>query len=278
MTDPIPGKRFGALYAWPDGDAWSYLPAGPSPQRGPDGRAQLTAVEAADMLMLTLGTALTVSEADLAEAQAAIAIAAGAGPEAEPVRLRAANATPRGATLTLTIEGEAPVEVARANPSPLAPYSAAFSAMLRGDRAKQANAALKDGSGKLEVAYDLELAATRSVTARVTGDPDGIDDVEAAIAAGDLTLMFEADPGVSDALKADARKRVVDEVARLLRDLPEPAVTQANPFGDCADAKNPDNEPGATTETRTAAIDAHATRTEPAPLEIRLGANVADWL
>lgn len=276
MTDPIPGKRFGALYAWPDGDTWSYLPAAPSPQRGPDGRAQLTAVEAADMLMLTLGTTLSVSEAELAEAQAAIM--AGAGPKAEPVRLRAANATPRGATLTLVLDGEAPVEVARANPSPLAPYSAAFSAMLRGDRAKQANAALKDGSGKLEVAYDLELAANRSVTARITGDPAGVEEVEAALAEGVLTLTFEADPGVSDALKADARKRVIDEVTRLLRELPEPAVTQASPFGDCTDEKDPDADPGGTTETRTAAIDAHATRTEPAPLEIRLGANVADWL
>lgn len=276
MSDPIPGKRYGSLYAWPDGDAWSYLPVTPSPQRGPDGRIQLTAVEAGDMLMLTLGTSLTVSEADLAEAQAAIT--AGAGPKAEPVRLRAASATPRGATLTLTLDGGTPVEVARANPSPLPPYSAAFSAMLRGDQAKQANAALKDGSGKLEVAYDLELAATRSVTARVTGDPQGIEDVEAALAAGDLTLLFEADPGVSDALKADARQRVVDEVARLLRDLPEPAVKQANPFGDCPDTEDPDAAADGTTETRSAAIDAHATRTEPAPLEIRLGANIADWL
>jgi len=274
MTDPIPGKRFGALHAWPDGDGWSYLPVAPSPQRGPDGRVQLTAVEAADMLMLTLGTNLVASEADLAQVQAAIA--AGADPGAPPVRLRAANATPRGATLTLVLDGKAPVELARANPSPLAPYSAAFSAMLRGDQAKQANAAMKDGTGRLEVAYDLDLATNRSVTARIAGDPAGVEDVEAALKNGDLTLTFEADPGVSEALMADARASVIDDVARILRQMPEPAVAQAAPFGDCPETDPPG--PGATTETNTAAIDAFATRTEPSPRSVRVAANVADWL
>lgn len=277
MIDALPGKRYGALHAWPDGEVWRYLPVAPSPQRGPDGRAQLTAIEANDMLMLTLGTSLIAGEAQLAEARSAIAAETGA--EEAAIDLRPADATPRGATLTLTLDGEAPVELARANPSPLAPYSAAFSAMLRGDQAKQANAAMKAGTGRLDVVYDLDLAMTRTVTARVAGDPGAATDAEAALAAGDLTLTYEADAGVSDALKADARRRVVDEVGGLLGRLTQRAATAPAAADSCDGDQTAGFDSDAPPATQvTAAIDAHVTRTEPAPRALRLAANVADWL
>lgn len=270
MTDAMPGKRYGALHAWPDGAVWRYLPAAPAPQRGPDGRAQLTAIEAGDMLMLTLGTTLTASEAQLAEARAAIAAETGGEPNA--IDLRPADATPGGATLTLTLDGAAPVELARANPSALPPHSAAFSAMLRGDQAKQANAAMKAGTGRLDVIYDLDLPMTRAVTARVAGDPGDATDVEAALAAGDLTLTYEADAGVSDALKDDARRRVVAEVSRLLDGLVRPAARANTDSDSCFDS------PDLVADTETTAIDANVTSTEPAPRALRLTGNVADWL
>jgi hypothetical protein len=224
-----------------------------------------------------LGTSLVATEVQLAEARAAIAAETGAKPEA--VDLRPADVTPRGAMLMLTLEGQPAVELARANPSALAPYSAAFSAMLRGDQAKQANAALKAGTGRLDVAYDLDLPMTRAVTAHVEGNPGEARDVEAALAAGDLELSYEVDEGASAALKAEARGLVLDEVERMLRQFnahgsgPKPAVdtTEDDEFDDYKAG----TEPEAITET---AIDAHVTRTEPAPRTLHLVANVADWL
>lgn len=277
MINSMPGKRYGALHAWSDGAIWRYLPDTPVPQRGPDGRLQLTAVEAGDMLMLTLGTSLTASDVQLSDARAAIA--AETGGKAEAIDLRPADATPSGATLNLTLEGKTSVELARANPSPVAPYPAAFSAMLRGDQAKQANAALRAGTGRLEVIYNLDLATTRAVTARVAGHPGKHRDVDAALAAGDLELSYEADEGASDALKADARSRVLDEVSRLLSRFEAPAAAPKLNIERPEDDEPTDFGPGISPEVVTAAaIDAHVTRTEPAPRSLRLVANVADWL
>jgi hypothetical protein len=281
MTDAIFGKRYGALYAWPDGDDWFYLPEAPSPQRTAEGRAQLTAVDTGGMLMITLGASLSASEQQLAEAQAAIAAELGRG--AVPVRLRPASATPRAATLTFTPEGGAPVELARAHPSALPPYSAAFSAMLRGDQASEVSAAMKGGTGRLEIIYDLDLSTTRAVTARIEGDPGETEDVEAALAAGKLTLSIDADPGTSDRLKADARQRVIDEASRLFALLPR-RTAKSPPFSDCAGEADPvrnatlDDPDASTTTTTVSVIDAHVTRTEPAPRAVRVSANVADWL
>lgn len=277
MSDSMPGKRYGALHAWFDGSVWRYLPNSPAPQRNADGRAQLTAVEAADMLMLTLGTSLTASDAHLSEAREAIS--AETGGKADAIDLRPADATPRGATLTLALDGQEPIELARANPSPLAPYTAAFSAMLRGDQAKQANAAMKDGTGRLEVTYDLDLPMERSVTARIEGEPGKARDVETALETGELTLAFEVDAGASSGLKAEARRRVVENVTQILSGLEQPAKAQESAIEENFDDESSDHGTGGAPEVTTAtAIDAHVTCTEPAPRTLRLVANVADWL
>jgi hypothetical protein len=263
MTDELPGKRYGAVNAWPEAGApghWRYLPHEPAPQRGADGRAMVTAIEAGGMLILTLGTSLAASESEQAAAKAAIAAETRVPPS--EVDLRPADASVGGAALVLTVDGEPPVELATAKPSPVAPYPAAFSAMLQGDRAKQATAAMKSGKGRLSVRYDVELPATRAVTARLTGDPAGVEDVEAAIAGGRLTLTLVADPGASDALKADARKRVGEQAAQLLGRVTTPA----------------DNDCGLGEVARGATLDAAVTRTEPAPVAVRLQANVTEWL
>src|SRR5688572_21051135 len=211
MSHELPGKRYGAVNAWPDPatpGGWRYLPHAPAPQRGPNGRPMITAIEAGDTLILPLGTSLSASDAEQAAAKAHIA--ADTGVPTGEIDLRPADAGIGGAALVLTAEGEAPVELATAKPSPVAPYPAAFSAMLQGDRAKKANAAMKSGKGQLSVRYDVELPTTRAVTAKLSGDPTGIDDIESAIASGRLTLTIAADPDASDALKADARKRVAE--------------------------------------------------------------------
>ncbi len=278
MSSTIPGKRYGALHAWREGDDWHYLPVVPSPQRAPNGHIMLTAIETGDILALTIGTVLIVSEAQLAQAQAVITAEIGNG--AAPVRLHPANATPRGATLTFTPDGGSPVELARANPSPMPPYSAAFSALLRGDQAGDVNAAMKGGTGRLDVAYDFELARTRAVTATLIGDPGDSDDIEAALANGNLVLTIDADDAVSDELKTEARRRVIEEATRLLNGASQKTAEQTSIFGDCHNDGTPDpatGDPNQTTTT-TATIETEVTLTEPAPHTVRLTANVADWL
>ena len=282
MTDTIPGKRYGAIYAWLEGDSWFYLPAAASPQRGPNGRAQITAVEAGGMLMLTLGTSLSVSEQQLDEAKAAIT--AEAGVAAAPVQLRPADVRPVGAVLTFTPDGGTPVELARANPSALPPYSAAFSAMLRGDQATSVNAAMKGGTGKLEVVYNLNLSGVIAVTARLKGEPGASKDLETALAMGKLTLTLHADAGASDNLRADVRQKIIQEASRLFNTMPPPAADPSSPFPGCADNGDEGDRPAftdpnvTTTTTNTTTIDTHVTLTEPALRAVRVGANVADWL
>ncbi|MGD9882507.1 MAG: hypothetical protein AB7F22_10295 [Reyranella sp.] len=257
MTD-LPGKHYGTLNVWRDPttpDLWRYLPDAPTAQRAASGRAQVTVMDVGDMLMLTVGAALAPSEADLATAKAGIAADAGGKPA--DVDLRPADLSVRSASLLLTMQGAAPIELASARPSPLAPHSAAFSAMLQGDRARQAKSAMKSGKGRLSVRYDIDLPATRAATARLSGDPTGITDIEPAIESGQLTLSMQCDEGVSEALQAEAREGVSKEAAKLLSRFEIPS-----------DAR-PDRE---------ANLEAEVTRTEAAPIALSLEADVTGWL
>jgi hypothetical protein len=207
-------------------------------------------IEAGGMLMLTIGTSLGATSAELDAARAAIAREAGV---AGPIDLRPADLGVDGALLVLERDGSPTETLATAKPSPAAPYPAAFSAMLQGDRAAQATAALKAGEGRLRVRYDVTLHATRAVTASLAGDPAGIEDIAAAIDDGRLTLTLTGDPDASDALKAEARGRLIEaagaQVARL-----------APGYGE------------------TGTLAASVTRTEPAPLALALTADVGAWL
>jgi len=267
MTE-LPGKAYGPVNAWPDPvtpGRWRYLPHAPTPQRSEGGKAQVTAIEAGDMLMLTIGTSLSISEAEHAAAVARIAAETGAKPA--DVDLRPADATVSGAVLTLTVDGAEPIELATAQPSPLAPFPAAFSAMLQGDRAKQANAALKSGKGRLGVRYDVALAGARSATAELSGDPSGIDDIEGAIGSGKLKLLLSGDADASETLKADVRRRVIEEASSQLARRGTPDAPESAP-----------SDYGAAVTTATATLAAHATRTESVPVKLKLEANVADWM
>lgn len=257
MTD-LPGKQYGTLNVWRDPATpglWRYLPDAPTAQRAASGRAQVTVMDVGDMLMLTVGAALSPSDSDLATAKAGIAADAGAKPA--DIDLRPADLSVRGATLLLTVQGAAPVELASARPSALAPHSAAFSAMLQGDKAKQAKSAMKSGKGRLSVRYDIDLPATRAATAKLVGDPTGITDIEPAIESGQLTLSMQCDEGASKALQAEAREEVAKEAAKLLARFEVPT------------------EPS---DERAANLEAEVTRTEPAPLALQLEADITNWL
>jgi hypothetical protein len=260
MTD-LPGKHYGTLNVWRDPATpglWRYLPDAPTAQRAASGRAQVTVMDVGDMLMLTVGAALAPSEADLATAKAGIAAEAGAKPA--DIDLRPADLSVRGASLVLSVQGAAPVELASARPSALAPHSAAFSAMLQGDRAKQAKSAMKSGKGRLSVRYDIDLPATRAATARLSGDATGITDIEPAIESGQLTLSMQCDDGASAALQAEAREEVAREAAKLLARF--------------------DTAPEASSDRdhQAANLEAEVTRTEPAPIALSLEADVGRWL
>lgn len=253
----LPGKTYGAISAWPDPDApgrWRYLPQSPGPQRGQTGHAHITAVEAGDVLMLSIGTVLAASEPELAAAKTAIARETGVAEAA--IDLRPAEAEISGATLILAAQGAAPVELASARPSPVPPYPAAFSAMLQGDRAKQANAAIKLGEGRLSVRYAVRLLATRGVTARLKGHAEAGTDLKSALDSGSIELVVTADDGASDALKADARARVIDAASAQLARL----------------------APNGGYDNAAANLDAVVTRTEPAPVPLDLEADVAGWM
>lgn len=257
----LPGKRYGTLNAWRDPATpglWRYLPDAPTAQRAPSGRAQVTVMDVGDMLMLTVGAALAADEAELAAARAGIAGEAGGSPA--DIDLRPADVSVRGASLLLAVQGAAPVELASARPSALAPHSAAFSAMLQGDRARQARSAMKSGKGRLSVRYDIDLPATRTATARLVGDPTGITDVEPAIESGRLTLSMRCDEGASQALQAEARAGVAGEASKLLARLD--ATASAGPPAD----------------RRTANLEAEVTRSEAAPIALSLEADVTGWL
>lgn len=260
MTD-LPGKRYGTLNVWRDPSTpglWRYLPDAPTAQRAPSGRAQVTVMDVGDMLMLTVGASLAPSNADLATAKAGIAADAGAKPA--DIDLRPADLSVRGASLVLSVQGAAPVELASARPSPLAPHSAAFSAMLQGDRAKQAKSAMKSGKGRLSVRYDIDLPATRAATAKLVGDPIGITEIEPAIESGQLTLSMECDEGASATLRAEAREEVAKAAAKLLAR-----------FDTASDASSDRDQ-------RAANLQAEVTRTEPAPIALSLEADVTGWL
>lgn len=260
MSD-LPGKRYGTVNVWRDPatpDLWRYLPAAPTAQRAASGRAQVTVMDVGDMLMLTVGAALAPGEAELAAAKAGIAAAAGGKPA--DIDLRPADLSVRGASLLLTVQGAAPVELASARPSALPPHSAAFSAMLQGDRAKQAKSAMKSGKGRLSVRYDIDLPATRAATAKLAGDPTGVTDIEPAIESGQLMLSMQCDEGASQALQAQAREEVAKEAAKLLARF------------DAASGS------GSERDRRAANLEAEVTRTEAAPIALSLEADVTGWL
>lgn len=266
MTD-LPGKHYGTLKVWRDPATpglWRYLPDAPTAQRATSGRAQVTVMDVGDMLMLAVGAALAPSEADLATAKAGIAADAGGRPA--DIDLRPADLSVRGASLLLTVQGAAPVELASARPSALAPHSAAFSAMLQGDRAKQAKSAMKSGKGRLSVRYDIDLPATRAATAKLVGDPTGITDIEPAIESGQLTLSIQCDEGASQALQAEAREEVAREAAKLLARFDAPSRSDTP------------SESGSERDQRAANLEAEVTRTEAAPIALSLEADITGWL
>ncbi|MGV8989552.1 MAG: hypothetical protein ACOH2H_25365 [Cypionkella sp.] len=296
MTDILPGKRYGTLQAWPDPAAppvvsgrWRYLPLSPAPQRDQAGRAQITAMEVGDMLMLTLGTGLSATPADLTAAQAAIAAELGLKPD--QIDLRPADATATSAKLVL-VDGLTETEVAAARPSPVSPYPAAFSAMLTGDNAKAVKAAMQGQGGRLMVRYDLDLTRSRKATATLQGDWSATskgdkNNIDEALKAGDLTLTLTADEGASDALKEEARKRAFDQAVQMMaRMMPEPVaqpdIKTAGPNTDPdADFAQPlgNRTGGAGSQTRrTADLDVSVTRTEAQTQPLHLESDVADWM
>lgn len=268
MTDPLPGKRYGAIQAWPEptdaakATRWRYLPAAPAPQRNPAGKPQVTMIEAGAVLMLTVGANLGVDEAALAAARAQIAAETGQSPQA--VELSPAEAAVKGASLAFEQSGAPAKQLAQARTSTFLPAPAAFSAMLQGDDAAATKAALDAGRGRLVVRYEIDLGASRTATARVEGAWTDDADVAALLSQGRLTVTLEADAGASDELVAAVRA----EATRLAQE----AVARC--------AAGPDGGPinrGPTATTRSGVV-ASATRSETAPRAIELAADVGDWI
>lgn len=253
-------ERFGSLLAWPDAETpglWRYLPAAPSAQRNEVGRANVTVMEAGGMVILTIGARLGAEESELAVARKAIATKVGGAGAA--IDLRPADASVTGASLRLLAADGTETELAKARPSNLPPYSAAFSAMLQGDQAKVVKEALP--AGRVIVRYDLALSQRRVATAELSGRWEGSGTVDAALTRGELKLRTTAEAGASEALI----KRVVEEAktqaaASVMR------LTATTGAAICA--------PGA---TRTGTF-VEVTESEAAEESLQLQAGIAGWM
>src|SRR5215469_12401778 len=99
--------------------------------------------------MLQLGSTFTVDPADLAKILTRLKLAQDV---TIPIKLDEAPLQIRGARLTLQMAG-APLEIAKAQPSNLPPYTALFRATLNPEQTKAVEAALGGKSGSLTVAY-----------------------------------------------------------------------------------------------------------------------------
>lgn len=269
MTDPLPGKRYGAIQAWPEaadpapGVRWRYLPFAPAPQRNPAGKPQVTMIDAGGVLMLTVGANLAADEPALAAARARIA--ADTGLSAQAIELRPAEIAIRRAVLELAPATGAPRQLALASPSPVAPYPSAFSAVLQGDAAAEAKAALASGDGRIRVRYEIDLPAERTVTARVEGEWTDEDDVDALLSSGKLAFAVEADAGASDRLvaatRAEAAKSAQEAIARMATGAVAGAPVHRGPAA-----------------VSRRGVAASVTRSETAGRSLDLTADVEDWI
>ena len=264
MTQTLPGARYGTLQAWPEPNGstppkrWRYLPCEPSPQRTPAGTAQVTMIDASGVLMLTVGASLGADNAAVSAARDAIAAESGA--ETCAVELRPADLAVRRAVLELVSPGAPAKPLAQASPSPIAPYPAAFSAVLAGEAAEEARTALSSGSGRLQVRYEVELAADRAVTARIEGEWEQNADLDTLLAEGKLKLTVTADAGASEALISEARTEAL-------------RAAHASIAGRCSDS--PDGHPA---RRHHSGIAATVTRTESAAQPVELTADVRSWI
>ncbi len=269
MTQPLPGTRYGTLWAWPEPNAsspakrWRYLPGEPSPQRTPAGTPQVTMIDASGVLMLTVGASLGADSAAVSAARAAIA--AEGGVEACAVEMQPADLGIRRAVLELVSPSTPSKQLAQASPSPTAPYPAAFSAVLQGDAAHEARTALMSGNGRLQVRYEVDLAATRTVTAHIEGDWERDADLDRLLSEGKLKLSVSADAGASAALIAEARAEVLRAA--------HASIAQMSSDSRC-DA--PDHD-GPATRHRNG-VAATVTRSESVAQPVELVADVRNWV
>ncbi|MCP8937645.1 hypothetical protein NK718_03900, partial [Alsobacter sp. SYSU M60028] len=188
-------------------------------------------------------------------------------PGGDAPRLAMAPVTVRGARLVLARDGAAR-DLARATPSPLPPFQAAFQAMLAGGDGEAVRRAV-DGAGpeRLSVVYDVALATETRAAARLSGDPGklltglGEDDdfkslLRRAVGDGRLTLAVEADPGAPAELTARVREEAIDRAAETL------ARLHAVGGSDAAQGE----------------LLAETARTMPGRVETSLSADLAAWL
>ena len=270
MTDPLPGKRYGAIQAWPEaadpapGVRWRYLPFAPAPQRNPAGKPQVTMIDAGGVLMLTVGANLAADEPALAAARAQIA--AETGLAAQAIELRPAEIAIRRAVLELAPATGAPRQLALASPSPVAPYPSAFSAVLQGDAAAEAKAALASGDGRIRVRYEIDLPAERERDGPRRGRVDrrGRRRVPCS-SSGKLAFAVEADAGASDRLvaatRAEAAKSAQEAIARMATGAVAGAPVHRGPAA-----------------VSRRGVAASVTRSETAGRSLDLTADVEDWI
>lgn len=250
-------SRFGPLQAWPDREdaqSWRFAPTVPRFQRTGDGHPQFSRLDVGGMIFLTVGITLAPTEAELGQARAAIARSTGLA-DAAPT-LRPADVTITAATLVL--EGDkTPVVLASVKASPLAPWPAAFGASVPAEQAALLQSALDGHGGALAVICDVELAGRRTARATLSGPAPEAGRVEAALAAGTLTLALEADADASEELRTEARRRVVERA--------ETALGRQSPAGLMADRT-------------TASLDVTVTCTEHVTRALRLRSDLGALL
>jgi hypothetical protein len=244
------GERIGSLLVWRESEAlWRYLPLAPTPQRNEAGRANVTVMEAGEMVILTIGARLAADEAELATVSEILAKQVG-----HSVDLGPADVTKIGASLRVRTKDDTVIELATAQPSNLPPHTAAFSAMVQGMLVNEVREALPQG--RLIVRYCVGLPRTLTATAELSGPWDGLGSVDHALARGDLNLHLDSDEGASDALIKAATEAVK---ARAATGPPSSVPT------DCS------------SENQTETVVA-VSKTEVVESSLTLEAALADWM
>jgi hypothetical protein len=228
-----------------DPAVWRYLPKAPNIQRGPDGRAQHSLIDAGGMVMLSFTTEFGMSEQQQNALRDAIVKAhAPQDKDSRPlpkekISLQAEAVSITQARLQL-VDGAKIKDLAKTSPSGYGLQTAAFMVSVAGPDADALKAAITGEKGRLCVTYEGSRYEQRVAAAALKGKIEDIIDgdtapnsveeaervIEHALQEGFITLETSGDTDASEKLEKAALTKV-----RMLAAQGLSRFSQADPTG-----------------------------------------------
>jgi hypothetical protein len=250
---------------FPAGDPghYFYIPRG-QPEMASAGSPAVLLVKNSAGGMLQLGSTFTVDPADLAKILTRLNLAQDV---TIPIKLDEAPLKIRGARLTLQMAG-APLELAKAQPSNLPPYTALFRATLNPEQTKAVEAALGGKTGSLTVAYDFDRIEKAGAHALISGEatraatdlsedasPEEAESwVQQAIENGTLKLQAEKWGAESESILARAIDAAKGKAVAFVLSMQGPSVTSSSRRLDTLSADVRLEEPRTRSDNRDADV------------------------